>query len=68
MGSLRALDLRDVYLEEQYVDFWHRPETDTPLKNGIDGERPVALPDPVVDVLDRYMEHHRWDRHDRHSR
>jgi site-specific recombinase XerD len=68
MGSLRALDLRDVYLEEQYVDFRHRPETGTPLKNGIGGERPVAFPDPVADVLDRYVEHHRRDRHDTNGR
>ena len=39
MGSIRGLDLRDYHSDEAFVEFRHRPETGTPLKNGKDGER-----------------------------
>lgn len=67
-GGLRALDLRDVYLEDAYVEFHHRPETGTPLKNKEDGERPVALPETIMDVLERYIDRYRYDVHDEHNR
>jgi len=47
-GGLRALDLRDVYLDGNYVEFRHRPGTDTPLKNTVYGERTVAVPEPSM--------------------
>jgi len=69
LGALRGLDVRDYYPDEQYLDFRHRPETDTPLKNKLDGERPVALSDPVVEVLDRYLDSSDyWEKHDEHGR
>lgn len=55
-GALRGLDIRDVHLDDRYVEFRHRPETDTPLKNGRDGERPVALADEVATILGDYFE------------
>ncbi|MFB6192428.1 MAG: tyrosine-type recombinase/integrase [Haloarculaceae archaeon] len=68
MGGLRALDVRDYDSDDRLVEFVHRPETETPLKNKRDGERPVAFPAVVADVLDRYVEYHRHDRHDDHGR
>lgn len=68
MGGIRALDLRDAYLDEDYLDFRHRPETDTPLKNKRSGERPVAIPSEVSEVLREYVRDHRHDVHDGHSR
>jgi site-specific recombinase XerD len=68
MGGIRALDIRDVQFDENYVSFKHRPNTDTPLKNKTKGERPVAVPGEVMDVLEAYLEHHRVDRHDDHGR
>jgi integrase len=68
MGGLRALDLRDVHLDERYVEFKHRPETDTPLKNKFQGERAVAITGEVADVLRRFIEYHRHDEHDEHGR
>jgi len=67
-GGIRALDLRDVYPDEQYVEFRHRPETGTPLKNKRSGERPVGLRPNTVDVLQRYIKHHRRDKLDDHGR
>lgn len=68
-GGLRALDIRDVHLgEDPYVEFRHRPETGTPLKNKRQGERPVALTPVVADVLEAYLETHRYDVRDEHGR
>jgi len=67
-GSLRGLDLRDVNHEEGYVEFHHRPETDTPLKNKTNGERPVALPEESMDVLAEFVETDRYDVEDEHGR
>lgn len=68
VGGLRSLDLRDYSSDEQYVEFHHRPETDTPLKNKLDGERPVAFPEAVADVLDYYIDIHRHGVHCDHGR
>lgn len=68
LGGLRALDLGDTHFEENYLDFRHRPETDTGLKNKSKGERPVAVPEEVTDVLERYVEHFRFDVSDDHGR
>ncbi|WP_049982016.1 site-specific integrase [Halorubrum sp. BV1] len=95
-GSLRALDLEDVYLEEDDLDrlryqedldvgesvleeilggvelpfvyFRHRPETDTPLKKGHSGERPVNVSDELGEVLRAYIRHRRKDGSDEHER
>lgn len=68
LGAIRGLDLRDFNHEEQYIEFVHRPSTDTPLKNKIKGERMVSLREPVVKVLQTYIQTHRKDCHDDHGR
>lgn len=67
-GGLRALDVRDVHIDDRYVEFRHRPKTGTPLKNKIEGERPVSIPDETSDALRRYVRHHRHDVHDEYGR
>jgi site-specific recombinase XerD len=67
-GGLRGLDIRDVFLEENFVQFRHRPDTGTPLKNKTEIERPVAIPPETSDVIDRFIKHHRYDVHDDHGR
>lgn len=67
-GALRALDLRDFYPDEQFVDFRHRTGTGTPLKNKSDGERPVGIPESVVDVLEEFVAEYRYDVVDDHGR
>jgi integrase len=68
MGSLRGLDLDDVDYGEGYVHFQHRPEQDTPLKNGVDGERIVGISDDVVEVLQQYVRKNRPDKVDDYGR
>ncbi|ADE04781.1 MULTISPECIES: tyrosine-type recombinase/integrase [Haloferax] len=64
LGALRGLDLRDYYPDEQYVEFVHRPESETPLKNQMNGERTVSLLPEVVESLNTYIEKFRPDGHD----
>lgn len=68
MGGLRALDVRDVHLDDRFVEFVHRPETGTPLKRKRDGERPAAIFDTTADAIERYLSQHRHDVHDDHGR
>jgi integrase len=42
-GAVRALDVDDLNEEDQAIRVEHRPETDTPLKNGDNGSRWVYL-------------------------
>lgn len=56
LGGLRGLDLDDIHLDAGYVEFHHRPEQATPLKNGVDGERAVGISDDVADALRGYID------------
>lgn len=67
-GGLRAIDIRDIDLEEGFVDIRHRPRSDTPLKNKIFGQRSVSIGPPAVAAIERYLEHYRFDVHDDENR
>ena len=68
-GGLRALDIRDVETgKAPYVEFHHRPETGTPLKNKRRGERPVEIPCETAAVLEEYTAGDRYAVHDEHGR
>jgi site-specific recombinase XerD len=68
-GGLRALDLRDTHLDEDpWLEFRHRPESGTGLKNKLGGERPVALTNEIRDVLRTYISEYRHDVRDDHGR
>jgi site-specific recombinase XerD len=58
-GAARALDLQDYHRDEQYLAVVHRPETDTPLKNGEGGERMVALSDTVCEIVNDWIDEQR---------
>lgn len=72
LGAVRGLDLRDFVTDEEtgesYLDFRHRPESGTPLKNQKDGERPVGLRPAVADVIKKYIAGPRNRRRDDHGR
>ena len=68
LGGLRALDLRDFDRGEQTVEFAHRPESDTPLKNKREGERVVALNEQVCRTITTYIQTDRYGEHDQHGR
>lgn len=58
-GAARSLDLKDVDLTDQFLTLKHRPETETPLKNGGGGERLVAISDDLAYLLEDYIENTR---------
>ncbi|WP_160134447.1 tyrosine-type recombinase/integrase [Halococcus salsus] len=68
MGGLHSLDLGDFNREERSLAFRHRPSKGTRLKNKHAGERLVALPNDVADVLSDYIEVNRNEVEDDHGR
>ena len=68
IGAARSLDLRDVDIEEQYLDLVHRPENGTTLKNGQGGERLVAISAELAELLEDYIADTRSEVTDEHSR
>jgi site-specific recombinase XerD len=67
-SAIRGLDVQDVHLDEEYVEFRHRPETETPLKNNTAGERPVGIPTVVADAIRTFLRDYRYDVHDEFGR
>jgi site-specific recombinase XerD len=67
-GTLRALDVSDVESANNRLRVRHRPESDTPLKNGVAAERYVALSEDVTEVLSDYIDHKRPDGEDQYGR
>jgi len=68
LGGIRSIDLDEVFLDEGYIELYHRPDDDTPLKNGYDGERPVSVSNGVCQVLGDYIEVNRVDNTDENGR
>lgn len=68
MGSLRSLDLSDYSPEKGRLELQHDPEQDTPLKNGVEGERYVAMAPETSEVVDDWLAHHRPDQTDEYGR
>ena len=68
LGTLRAFDVDDLDTEERCLDVRHRPEQETPLKNGHAAERSIALGEYDVEVLHDYIEHNRPDVKDDYGR
>lgn len=56
MGTLRAIDLDNWHSDEQYIEILHRPETDTPLKNKMNGERNISITNQLLaDCIEDYI-------------
>ncbi|MHB9288127.1 integrase [Halobacteriales archaeon Cl-PHB] len=69
LGGLQALDVSDYDRKEGALNFRHRPEQGTPLKNDVRGERDVSLKTWVTDVLEDYLSGpHRHDVTDDYGR
>lgn len=68
LGAIRGLDIDDYDPDEQYVEYKHRPDEGTPLKNDARGERAVSLPTRAVKIIDGYIEKNRFDVRDDHGR
>ncbi|WP_353617834.1 tyrosine-type recombinase/integrase [Natranaeroarchaeum aerophilus] len=67
-GSARAVDVGDYSPTEQYIEVFHRPATDTPIKNQEKGERLVAVSDEVCAVLDDWIADRRPEVTDEYGR
>lgn len=70
MGGVRAIDCTDVQTDtgDQYIELVHRPDTDTPLKQGTDGERLVNISPSTVGIIDAYRTYRRRDVTDDYGR
>ncbi|WP_197052409.1 tyrosine-type recombinase/integrase [Halobellus captivus] len=70
IGAIRSLDLSDVEFDSDRpgIQFRHRPETDTPLKNKEKGERWNAISPNVARVLEDYIDGPRENARDDHGR
>ena len=68
IGAIRALDVSDVHLDEQWLNIAHRPVTGTPLKNKVGSDREVNLHGWVCDVLRAWIDDRRPDVVDDHGR
>ncbi|MGM0388088.1 MAG: tyrosine-type recombinase/integrase [Natrinema limicola] len=68
MGASRAIDLQHYHPREAYIEIRHNPESDTPLKNKVKGERDVALSACTCGVIDDYIDQHRYDVEDDYGR
>jgi site-specific recombinase XerC len=67
-GTVRAFDLDDFSPRKQTLEAKHRPESDTPLKNGSRGQRVIALDGRVSAILEDYIEVSRRDKQDEFGR
>jgi site-specific recombinase XerD len=54
-GTLVALDVEDVEAEKHRLRIRHRPESGTPLKNGVRAERYVAISPDITELLEDYI-------------
>lgn len=68
MGAARSIDLDEIHLHDAYIELRHRPDVDTPLKNGGRGERNIALTGETTLLLEDYIEEHRYDVTDDYDR
>lgn len=68
LGTLVGLDVEDFDTEEPCLRIRHRPEMDTPLKNGDAAERSIAVGDHYRQVIEDYIDHNRHDVTDDYGR
>lgn len=68
LGAANSLDIQDVDIDQEWIQVGHRPETDTMLKNGSGGERPIAITNGLAILLQDYIDQARRDVQDEHGR
>ncbi len=59
LGTLHSLDVDDYDPDGERVELHHRPDTGTPLKNGREGERMIALDAEICRLLEDWIEQNR---------
>jgi len=70
LGAVRGLDLRDLELDgnKPSIEFVHRPETGTPLKNNEQSVRVNRITRRVAQILQDYVDGPRVDATDEYDR
>jgi site-specific recombinase XerD len=70
LGGVRALDVEDITTtgETSSIEFRHRPETGTPLKNKQSGERVVSIDGTTSQILEDWIQDKRPDETDGYGR
>jgi len=68
LGGLHSLNVEDFDEENQRLKFTHRPDEETPLKNGQEGECMIALSAEVCRVIEDWRDPHRHDVKDEYGR
>lgn len=71
VGGLQALDVDDFQTTDdgrRYLVFRNRPESDTRLKKGANGERPVILSEQTANAVEAYIDRYRDDVTDDYGR
>lgn len=68
VGTARSFDVDDFDSEKRTLAVRHRPETETPLKNGERAERLLALDERTTETIADYVAHSRPDVVDEHGR
>jgi len=68
IGTIRGIDVNDLDLDNGHIELHHRPDTGTELKNGISGERDVAISRVLSRILEDNLDHHRVESEDDHGR
>lgn len=61
LGAANSLDVDDVDLCGHTITIVHRPDQETVLKNGTNGERPIAITEELAMLLEDFNTHTRND-------
>ena len=61
LGAANSLDVGDVDPENERIDLVHRPDQGTQLKNGEQGERPIAITPELATLLKDFVANNRRD-------
>ena len=68
LGALHSLDVSDYDPEAERLELTHQPDSGTPLKNGDEGERMIALNAEVCRVIEDWIEQNRHSVEDDYGR
>jgi site-specific recombinase XerD len=68
IGTLRALDVDDWDNDALLLQVRHRPDTDSPLKNGAAANRSIVVGEYFADVIDDYIQYNREAVDDEYGR
>jgi site-specific recombinase XerD len=69
LGGVHSLDEGDYHPDAPAVELEHRPETDTTLKNGNDGERWLGISPTTAEAIEDYIDNpERPNTTDQHGR